>query len=151
MRIFLASIFFVAACGGAASEPAEPTPGPAAETHEHADQPEEHPQLTPELHAYHETLAPLWHDESAERQAKTCAAVGDLVGKGAAVGPAGAPATVDANAWQTAVARFDAANAQLQTVCGGTGDFAAAFHEVHEAFHALLDMLPAPDAAAAAE
>lgn len=142
MRIVLASIFFLAACGGAASEPAEPTPTPAVETHEHAENPDEHPPMTAELHGLHEAIAPLWHDESAERQAKTCAATGDLVAKSATVAQAAVPEGVDATAWKAGLDRLDASIAQLQGACGGTGDFTAAFTGVHDAFHALLDLLP---------
>jgi hypothetical protein len=110
------------ACGGNEPAPASPTnanPNEKSEHHEH------HGDLPPPVHAFHETLAPLWHDKSPDRATKTCENAATLEQK--------ANATNDKALISTTAAL--AAECQKD----GRPDFEAKFKAVHERFHALAE------------
>lgn len=126
MKTCLALLSFfvlVPACGGSAPSPATPEGG---EHHhgEHGAKGEEHEKLSPELHAFHEVLAPVWHsDKGPERVSKTCAQAATLKDK--------AQATKDAELVSTTAA--------LATECDKPGrpEVEQKLGAVHERFHAL--------------
>jgi hypothetical protein len=145
-RIFVA-LFLAAACGGK-SAPANHTEHTAGEGSGSAMGPMgahqgEHDDMSPELKKFHDTFAPLWHAEkSAKRTADTCAAVPDLTSEADAIGKATPPATANADTWTTATRALVAAVAKLGEACkaNDAGKFEAAFTEVHEAFHSIMEM-----------
>jgi hypothetical protein len=103
-----------------------------------------HPGLPPELDAFHGVLAPLWHDESADRTAKTCTAVGELDTRATAIAAAPVPTGADAAAWQKGGADLKAAVAALRTECStaARARFQPTFSALHEAFHHMMELLP---------
>lgn len=147
MRSILFAILIVAAgCGGKSAEPT--TPAPAPEGGEHAGHGAEHehegghPELTPEMHAFHDQLAPLWHAEPGpQRQADTCDSIPTLEQGVASIAAAPVPAGVDGATWTGAVGALDTSLDELQTSCAGA-EFDATFSTVHDRFHALMDLLP---------
>jgi len=104
----------------------------------------EHPGLPAELDAFHDILAPLWHDQSADRTAKTCTAAGELEVKAAAVAAAAPPAGADAAAWQKGGADLKAAVAALRAECSSAArtSFQPTFSTLHDAFHHMMELLP---------
>lgn len=140
--MFVSMISLAAACGGS-DKPAvqEPVTDPAP----HAD--EEHGKLTPELDAFHDSLAPRWHAEKgAARQTDTCGAIADFQSKAAAVKAAPAPAGADAAAWTTAGTELETSVGALATACS-TNDSAAfetSFEQVHHAFHKAMELAAPP-------
>ena len=150
------SILFIvaiaaAACGGASkSDTTEPAPASGTmPADEHAGEGEHHDALPAEVDAFHETLAPLWHSEAADRQAAACAKGADLADGAAKIEAAPAPEGVDAAAWTPAAHELTVAAQALVEDCGkGAADFDAKFTAVHERFHGLIELLPADKDAA---
>jgi hypothetical protein len=156
MKLFAAILLavVVAACGGKSS-PATTTT--TTEGHDHAghegheghEEHLEHPELTPEMTAFHDVLAPLWHAEAGpQRMADTCAAVDNMRGLGEQV-IAHPPATVDETAWVNEGSFLQNTLNELEASCANNGEpdegvltFDAAFERVHEAFHAIMGLLP---------
>jgi hypothetical protein len=118
----------LAACGGAAT-PAPNTPstppaqfqgggqGGGHEKHEHGD-------LPPAMKAFHDVLAPVWHDKSPDRAKNACAQALAMNDKAGAVGDADLSAATKAFA----------AECEKE----GRPDFDAKFTAVHERFHAIM-------------
>ncbi len=143
IRTSLLLLFLAAGCGS--SEPATTTtPASGAEpAAAHEQEKEEHHQLTPELKAFHDQLAPRWHADKGEARRKdTCAAVADFQASAAAIQSAAAPAAVEPAMWQKAGADLIAAVKGLETACAGTdmAAFESAFQAVHERFHAAMEL-----------
>ncbi len=147
MRKTLMTVLFavaVAACGGKSQTTPEGAGGGNERLAEGAEVEEKHPELTPELHAFHETLAPLWHAEAGpDREPNTCAGVAKLTADAAAIEAAGAPEGVEPNDWAVSVASLQASVKELADGCtaGVSEDFEARFTAVHDGFHALMDLL----------
>jgi hypothetical protein len=124
-RLALLSILvLVPACGGSPPSPATPEREHGEHHGEHGGHHEEHEKLSPELHAFHEVLAPVWHsDKGPERVTKTCAQAGTLKEK--------AQATKDAE--------LVAATTALAAECDkpGRAEVEQKLGVVHERFHAL--------------
>lgn len=121
MRTAFLMILLLAACGGGGGAPPEATePAPEPVAHQ-----EEHPTMSAELSAFHDALAPLWHDESPQRQAKTCDQADELLALARKVeGGAELVTSVEA----------------LQADCkAGGAQFADKFTAVHDRFHALME------------
>jgi len=126
----VATVFATAGCGNN-PEPATPAgehPGHGNGEHgqhgEHGEQ--HHPDLTPQLHAFHEVMGPLWHlEKGPDRAAKTCAQGAALRDK--------ATATGDKD--------LLAATTSLVAECEKEGkpEFDARFVAVHDRFHALAE------------
>jgi hypothetical protein len=146
MRQTIVSILFavaVAACGGK-SQPAPEAGGGNERLAEGAEVEEKHPELTPELHAFHETLAPLWHAEAGpEREPGACAGTDKLTADAAAVAAAGAPEGVEPNDWASAVTGLQASVQELAEGCkaGDSAGFETRFTAVHDGFHGLMELL----------
>ncbi|HUS67570.1 MAG TPA: hypothetical protein VMZ28_23705 [Kofleriaceae bacterium] len=144
MNKLLAMIFALAlttaatACGGSAPA-ATPMAAAPVEVEPAQPQQDEHGDMPAELVAFHDVLRPLWHDETPERQAKTCAQVGELDAK---AGPlTGVEVAADKKeVWTSAVAQLEASIDELGAACTGGGDFMASFTKVHEGFHGLLEI-----------
>jgi len=129
----------IAACGGK-DKPATTTP--VAEHHEGSGEAEEHENLTPELKAFHDLLAPLWHAEKGpKRTSDTCAAREQFKAAADAVAKATPPVPANADTWTAGTRALVAAVADLDHQCtvAGSGDFEGVFAKVHEAFHALME------------
>jgi hypothetical protein len=119
----------LAACGGA-SEPAATAPvAPVAD---------EHGAMPAPVVAFHDSLKPLWHDQTPERQAKTCAALDELDARATAL-PTAEVAPARKDAYVTAASGLTASLGELRAACGGSGDFTASFSKVHDGFHALME------------
>lgn len=127
-----------AACGGTSPQ-TTPMAAAPAEVEPAQPQHDEHGDMPAELVAFHDVLKPLWHDETPERQAKTCGQVGELDAK---AGPlAGVEVAAEKKeAWTSAVAQLDASIDELGAACTGGGDFMASFTKVHDGFHGLLEI-----------
>lgn len=147
----------VAACGGKSDPAPAPSPGAGGahaghgeHAHHHMGEGHEaeHPPMTPELTAFHDVLAPLWHAEpGAQRTSDTCAATARMAGLVPALYDA-PPAGADVAAWGAAVDELQGRISDLEGPCsGGTVELGAmtfddAFRALHEQFHALLGLLP---------
>lgn len=101
-----------------------------ADEHLHA-----HPHFAPDVDAFHSLLAPLWHARPGKaRTRNACAKAGEMA-KGAADIRSADPTALVATI------------AQLQTTCKRKpADVDAAFFDVHEAFHRLIEARPAASA-----
>jgi hypothetical protein len=122
------------ACGGSSESSEATTPAAAAPPPSAHD---DHGAQPAQVVAFHDVLAPLWHDTSAERRAKTCAQTGELDARAAAMSEVTA---ADPAAWSTAVAELRGTLEQLSAACNGSGDFDASFTTVHDGFHKLAEM-----------
>jgi hypothetical protein len=146
-NLTLVFVLLAAACGGNKTAPATTTTTQPAEPHGHEHEGSggagaEHEALTPELTAFHDLLAPLWHAEKGPKRIKdTCAAVPQFKTSADAVAKATPPTKANADTWtQGTRALVDSVNA-LETACktNDSAKFEAAFHNVHEAFHRLME------------
>jgi hypothetical protein len=148
MRILtFALLLAAAACGGKDKAPTTtmvtPPAGSGSAAHHEGG---EHENLTPELNAFHDLLAPLWHATAgAQRMADTCGAIDRFKAAADAVGKATPPVPTHADAWTTATRALVAAVDELAAACTAKSDakFEAAFKKVHEAFHALMEQAQA--------
>ncbi|MBP8809867.1 MAG: hypothetical protein KBG48_08235 [Kofleriaceae bacterium] len=144
-RLAVVSLFVLAAaCGGkpktGSVEHAAPMGPDHAGRHEGG-----HPTMPAEVHGFHERLSPLWHAEAgAQRTADTCAAVAGMDEQLVAAETAAAPEGVDAAAWQARLGELRTQWGLLGADCAENqaGDFTARFTAAHDAFHALIELLP---------
>jgi hypothetical protein len=138
--LFTLAVAFVAACGGK-SKPATTTTST-----EPAGNPTEHEHAFPaEVGAFHDKLAPLWHDENKQaRIDATCTATGELDALAANIRQAPAPAGVDAAAWSAKATELQESITKLSAACGDPqrATFEADFESVHDAFHHLIELMP---------
>lgn len=98
--------------------------------------------LPPPVEAFHQALAPRWHAEpGAQRMADTCAAIPELRSRADAIVAAPAPAGRDAAAWELGGKQLAEAAAALEAPCQArdAAAFEAAFTQVHERFHGVLE------------
>jgi hypothetical protein len=93
-------------------------------------------ELPAPLDAFHDVLAPLWHDATPERRPRTCAAREELATRGAALRGV---ATAEPEDWAIQVRALEDALAKVAAACDGQGDFELAFSETHDRFHVLLE------------
>src|SRR5262245_47423244 len=89
------------AFGLAAAACAGHSPAPSPTEHRaHMSGGDAHSDLPPEVVAFHDRLAPLWHAEAGkQRTDDTCAAVGDFEKLLDNLARAAPPPTVDSTAW----------------------------------------------------
>ena len=142
----LAFLFAVAACGGkdkgTSTTPTTATDGSgsAAATGSGAVE-GEHGELSPEMKAFHDLLAPLWHaPQGPERIANTCGAIEQFKSAANAIATATPPLAANADTWTTGTRALVSAVDELGAACkaAGVGRIETAFTAVHEAFHALM-------------
>jgi hypothetical protein len=146
MRAILCSILLVAAATGCKSKPAPTTPpDDTADTVEHNEEEhsaDEHEALTPELTAFHDYFAPIWHSEAPDRAATACDATANMLMLADKVEDAGMPEGAAAD-WSQRVSTLMLAIDHMKEGCqNGSADFDANFTAVHEGFHALMEALP---------
>jgi hypothetical protein len=138
--LFTLAVGLVAACGGK-SKPATTT------ATEPAGNPSEHEHEFPaEVGAFHDKLAPLWHDENKQaRVDATCTATGELDALAGNIVKAPAPAGVDAAAWSGKATELQESITKLSAACGDPqrATFETDFESVHNAFHHLIELMPA--------
>jgi hypothetical protein len=162
--MFLASALALGACGGA-DTPAETTaaahPGHAvAETpadatkvetsglktsHEHGSEQAHGGHEEPHAHDFpgavndfHDVMSPIWHSE----EQAVCGHEGDFVAGAEAVSQMKAPRGVQVGAWNSAAAELRAKVETMATQCAGDPAAAkATLAEVHDAFHALVELI----------
>lgn len=111
-------------------------------------------QFPAEVAAFHDKLSPLWHSEvGPARVEATCTASGELDQLLEDVQNAAAPAGVDAAAWAERVTALRAAMSTLAEDCVATSGAAldGNFTALHDAFHALIALLPNEGGAAGHE
>ena len=144
--ILFTMILAVAACGGSSKTDTEEPGGAEPIAHE-GEKHEEggHPELTAEMHAFHDVLAPLWHSEAPDRQDKTCENAGEMLALGEKIQDAPNPGA-DSAAWGEAVKTLMLSIVKLMDECKAGGDFEANFGAVHDAFHGLMELLPKKEA-----
>ena len=134
----------VGGCGGS-TPPAEGAHG----HHEHGEHGEhgehKHPEMTGAVREMHDVLSPLWHAaKSPEREIKTCEAIPTFVQRAGAIDKnvpesAKAKETAYRAAAQGLVTAVGGLEAECAKPAGGRAEFDAKFHEVHEAFHKVLE------------
>ena len=129
------AVLLLCACGGK-NAPKESES--KAESHSAGDERDGHghEKMPAAVHAFHETLAPLWHGEAGlERTQKTCDAQPTMKSQAEAVVT---EATADSKQAATELA---ASVDALGVACAAAGrpDFEARFHDVHETFHKVLE------------
>ena len=137
---FVVVVVALAACGGK----------PKTASVEHTDPMHhmnegEHPAMTPAIDAFHEQLSPLWHAEAGpQRTADTCAAVPGMDEKLVAAENEAAPAAVDAALWSQRLGELRTQWGLLAADCleNQAADFTARFTDAHNAFHALIELVP---------
>jgi hypothetical protein len=97
-----------------------------ADEHGHA-----HPHFAADVDAFHSLLAPVWHARPGKARTRdACAKAGEMARS------AGEIRSADATALVASISR-------LQTSCKGKpAGIDAAFFDVHEAFHQLIDAPP---------
>lgn len=125
----------LAGCGGGAAADEEPADDTAGGEHEHAEEEHvhqggeehrDHPEMTPELRAFHDVLAPVYHmDPGAERAQASCDAADSM-------------ASLAADVSEETVTAVEG----LSTSCAGEPDVEgteAALESVHDAFHHAME------------
>lgn len=90
-----------------------------------------HQHFAPDVDAFHSLLAPIWHARPGKTRTRdACAKAGEMAKS------AGEIRSTDASALVASIGR-------LQTACKGKpAGIDGAFHDVHEAFHQLIDAHP---------
>lgn len=90
-----------------------------------------HPHFAPDVDAFHSLLAPIWYARPGKaRSREACAKAGEMANS------AGQIRSADATALLASIGR-------LQATCKGKpAGVDAAFFDVHEAFHQLIDAHP---------
>ena len=98
-----------------------------------ADDHHHHHHLAKDVDAFHAVLAPIWHARPGpERLPNACAKANELAKLADGI------RSTDASNLVSTIAR-------MQAACAGKQDEVdAAFFDVHEAFHHLLDAKPTP-------
>ncbi|MFO0547025.1 MAG: hypothetical protein U0271_01490 [Polyangiaceae bacterium] len=135
---------FAVACGGSKSE--SKTADHDAE-HEHGEgeggeHHEEH-SAVPEVAAFHDVLAPLWHDKAqAKDWAGVCAGTKDLTTHAdAIVASKSADKLGDrAQTFRDAATQLSKLSTDLDSVCSQKGDVEGALKQVHEQFHKVMEL-----------
>lgn len=95
----------------------------------HADEHHPHPKFAKDVDAFHAVLAPLWHARpGSERSQNTCAKVGEMSKLAADIRTTNSTQLVESLATLSGVCQSNPAGVD------------GAFHDVHEAFHRLIDM-----------
>ena len=124
-----------AACGGKKAAPATDNTAKMGGSEEHAN-------MLPEVHKFHEVLAPRWHaDKGPKRMADTCGAMAEFQADADALTKIAAPAGADAAAWGTKTQELVAAVGALDGTCKANDEtaFEPAFERVHNGFHAVME------------
>ena len=122
-----------AACGGKKSAPATTAKMGGGD---------EHANMLPEVHKFHEALAPRWHaDKGPKRMADTCGATAEFQADADALVKLAPPAGTDAAAWGTKTQELAAAVGALDGTCKANDAtaFEPAFERVHNGFHAVME------------
>src|SRR5690606_160573 len=120
----------LAACGGSqstkpATHPAEAGADPGEEKAPAAHGKEAHEQLPPQVKAFHDVLAPLWHAEKGpKRTSDTCKSVGELKMAALAIEDAPVPeeAASDAEGWKKDARALTASVGGLEGSCNQDGN-----------------------------
>lgn len=143
------------ACGASEPAPAQPstaTPAPTEAAAPVAPDPgqahheEGGHDFPAAVTAFHDVMAPKWHAEAGEqRQTDTCGAIASFKESAAKIGsdPVPEKAAAQEGAWHNAVADLNIAIGSLEAACAADGraGFGAAFHQLHESFHALVGLI----------
>jgi hypothetical protein len=124
-----------AACGASSKQTAPPK--------------EEHGDLPPAVHAFHELLAPLWHaDPGDQRTNDTCAKLEDMRQRAADIVVAEPPAAASADqaGYRDAASALVHAVVELGDACSADGraGFTERFAAVHDSFHAVMEKASPP-------
>jgi hypothetical protein len=133
-------------CGGTQSDANQPLESPRdSQRHDQAkDRGEKHDEvgMPPTLRAFHDVLAPRWHAKPGpERMADTCKAIPDFRGNADAIATSQQPEGRDPAAWVAGGKQLSDAVTVLESACKSADatSFDAAFGQVHERFHGLLE------------
>lgn len=127
MKKVLATVLFVAACGGAKP----PVQSPTAEM-----------AMPVEMVKFHEVLRPLWHAEKGDkRMTDTCTAIPQLTETGTALRDSAVPAKGNADAWKTHGTSLTDKLSAMKAECDAKNmaGFETSFEGVHNEFHALME------------
>jgi len=95
--------------------------------------------------AFHDVLAPAWHSEPGEtRQAAACAAVEELATRATALETAPEENTGSSEDWSQAAGALGSSVGDLREACSAAppDDVEGQLSIVHDAFHALTELLP---------
>lgn len=146
-RLGFALLVVAAGCGGKAKTGSVEH----VDTMAHADHEAhegDHPTMPPALHEFHEHLSPLWHMPTGpERATATCNEVEAMEQMLGLVEQAGAPEGVDAATWMARLGELRARWVALTEDCvqHDAENFDETFAPAHDAFHALIELLPVAD------
>ncbi|MBK9265909.1 MAG: hypothetical protein IPM54_39730 [Polyangiaceae bacterium] len=142
---FVASIMFVAGCGGAQPQPSSSPPdGPAHLHHEGGTEPgEDHSKkVHPPLDEFRAVFAPIWHTESdSDRTSEACRMMTAIHAHAQKVeeGPVPEKAT-DQAAWKAEAHSFMEDVDALRKDCDvGREAVLPRLKSIHDGFHKLLD------------
>lgn len=144
-RLAVVALFVVAACGGKSKTSSVEHADPMMHTDGDGMMKDGHPAMPPAVDAFHQNLMPLWHaDAGPARVTATCEKTGEMDQQLEEVENAGAPEGVDAAAWSDKVTGLRTAWAALADDCVSSdgANFDATFGAAHDAFHALIALLP---------
>ncbi|MEZ4401150.1 MAG: hypothetical protein R3B06_14085 [Kofleriaceae bacterium] len=144
-RLAVVALFVVAACGGKSKTSSVEHADPMMHADGDGMMKEGHPTMPPAVNAFHDNLAPLWHAEAGpQRVTDACGKSGEMDQQLEEVEGAGAPEGVDAAAWTDKVTGLRTAWAAFSDDCVSTegANFDATFGAAHDAFHALIALLP---------
>ncbi|MCC6874700.1 MAG: hypothetical protein IT378_10385 [Sandaracinaceae bacterium] len=143
--LFALTTTTLAACGGGAAAPEQTASAGGEEGHHHHGHGPDHDHgaMPAEMSAFHDVLRPVWHgEEGAARAQAACDASASFTERAQAVAGASAPEGIDASAWTAAGANLVAKVQALSTACSADPTTAGpALAEVHDAFHALMDLV----------
>ena len=140
MRIWMASLLALAACGAGTTKPEQPYDVHSHGVGEPHDMEEEHHGVgIAEIDSFHDTLAPIWHAPGGDaRRKQACDAVPTMKEQSvAAVGRA----RTDHAAWEGNANALVTAVGKLADACAGKSfatPFDDSFAQVHDAYHALM-------------
>ena len=146
-RLGFALLVVAAGCGGKAKTGTVEH----VDTMAHADHEAhegDHPTMPPALHEFHEHLSPLWHMPiGPERATATCNEVEPMGQMLDDVAAAGAPEGADPATWMARLGELQARWVALTEDCAqhDAENFDATFAPAHDAFHALIELLPMAD------
>lgn len=128
-------------CGGSGG--GDVAEGEGGEGHAGGEHGGEHGELPAEVTAFHDALAPVWHAEEGQvRRDAACENIHVLDGAADDVEAMSVPEGVDENAWHAATDDLMADVDVVAGACeGDADDVEAKLSEVHDAFHAIVELL----------
>ena len=145
-KLALVWVLSAAACGGGKKSAPDTTtttqPGDGSGSGAEGEPGDgHHHEMPAEMTKFHDVLSPRWHAaKGPQRMTDTCAAMPELRSTGDALAKATPPTKANADTWTTGTRALMDSIGDLEATCKANDatKFEAAFHKVHESFHALM-------------